>query len=74
MAYTVEFCKQRKEMWLSAAEALATSKSYKMGTRQLERVDLAEVRRMINYWDNELQKAENGGKRQKMLSAVPRDL
>ncbi len=74
MAYTVEYCKQRKEMWLSAEEALATSKSYKVGTRQLERVDLAEVRKMINDRDNELEKALNGGKRQKMLVGVPRDL
>ena len=74
MAYTVEFCQERLNMWLSAEEALATSQSYKMGSKQLTRADLATVRKSITYWENELEKAKNGGRRRKMFKVVPRDL
>ena len=74
MVYTVKFCQGRLDMWLSAEEALATSQSYKMGSRQLTRADLSTVRKSITYWENELEKAKNGGRRQKMFKVVPRDL
>lgn len=74
MIHTAEFCKQRLNMWLEAEEALATSQSYKTGTQELTRVNLSQVRKMITYWENELEKAGNGGKRYKTLQAVPRDL
>ncbi len=74
MVYTVKFCQERLNMWLSAEEALATSQSYKMGSRQLTRADLSTVRKSITYWENELEKAKNGGRRRKMFKVVPRDL
>lgn len=74
MANKIEICNKRLEMWLEAEAGLATGQSYKIGTREVTRVDLAEVRRMITYWQNELEKAKNGGKRQKMLRVTPRDL
>ena len=74
MVYTVKFCQGRLDMWLSAEEALATSQSYKMGSRQLTRADLSTVRKSITYWENELEKAKNGGRRRKMFKVVPRDL
>ena len=74
MVHSIEFCKRRLDMWLEAEEALATSQSYKMGTQELTRVNLSQVRKMITYWENELEKAKNGGKWYKSLRAVPRDL
>ena len=74
MVHSIEFCKRRLDMWLEAEEALATSQSYKMGTQELTRVNLSQVRKMITYWENELEKAKNGGKRYKSLRAVPIDL
>ena len=74
MVHSIEFCKRRLDMWLEAEEALATSQSYKMGTQELTRVNLSQVRKMITYWETELEKAQNGGKRYKSLRAVPRDL
>lgn len=74
MAFTKEYCQERLNMWLNAEEGLATSQSYKMGSRQLTRVDLATVRKSITYWQNELEKAKNGGQRQKMFRVTPRDL
>ena len=74
MVYTVKFCQERLNMWLGAEEALATSQSYKMGSRQLTRADLSTVRKSITYWENELEKAKNGGRRRKMFKVVPRDL
>ena len=74
MVYTVKFCQERLNMWLSAEEALATSQSYKMGSRQLTRADLSTVRKSITYWENKLEKVKNGGRRRKMFKVVPRDL
>ena len=39
-------------MWLDAEAALATSQSYKVGTRELRRADLPEVREQIEFWEN----------------------
>lgn len=72
--YTRELCIERLELWLSAEEALATSQSYKIGTREIRRADLPEVRKQIEFWENKLSTVENKGNRRRTWRAVPRDL
>jgi len=66
-------------MWLDAEAALATSQSYKVGTRELRRADLPEVRKQIEFWEDKYNKVTNaldntsgGGRRTARI--VPRDL
>lgn len=72
--YTRKLCIERLELWLSAEEALATSQSYKIGTREIRRADLPEVRKQIEFWENKLSTVENKGNRRRTWRAVPRDL
>lgn len=69
--------KEAKEMltlWLEAERAVATGKSYRIGSRQLQRCDLSEIRDAQKYWRNELDRAESGrGRGMRVLRGVPRD-
>ena len=77
--YDLEFIEGRLKMWLDAEAALATSQSYKVGTRELRRADLPEVREQIEFWENKYNKTTNeidgtsGGSR-RTVRIVPRDL
>lgn len=63
------------DAWLAANLALATSQSYKVGTRSLTRADGAEVQRQIAYWTNEVQRLSSGrGRGARVIRAIPRDL
>lgn len=61
------------EMWSEAESAIATGQSYKIGSRELKRADLAEVRKQIEFWEGKLVAVERGGKRW-VRRVVPRDL
>ena len=71
--FTVEECRKHLQSWLDADYALATGKSYQIGTQNLTRADAPAVRERIEYWRKELAIAENGGRRRKFHSIVPRD-
>ena len=72
---TKEYAIEMRDLWLDAQEALATGKSYKIGTRQLTRADTSEIQEWIGYWEDKITKFENGRrKKQKMVLGVPRDL
>lgn len=72
--FTVEECRKHLQSWLDADYALATGKSYQIGTQNLTRANAAEVRERIEYWRKELALAEkNGGRRRRFYSIVPRD-
>ncbi len=40
--------------WLAASLAVAGNQSYRIGDRELTRADAAEVRQMIEFWRNEV--------------------
>lgn len=61
--------------WLDAEAALATSKSYKVGTRSLTRADMSEIRDRINFWRAEVSRLTAGRRAgARVMRAVPRDL
>ena len=71
--FTVEECRKHLQSWLDADFALATGKSYQIGTQNLTRANAAEVRERIEYWKKQLELAQIGGRRRKIYGVIPRD-
>lgn len=65
--------KTHLQAWLDAELAISTGQSYKIGSRELKRANLSEVRKQITYWQREVSRLEGKGSR-KVFRAVPRDL
>lgn len=70
---TLDVANQHLQAWLDAELAVSTGQSYRIGSRQLQRANLSEIRRQINYWRSEIAKIEGKGRR-RVMRAVPRDL
>lgn len=70
---TLERAKTHLEAWLNAELAVSTGQSYSLGTRQLTRANLSEIRRQITFWRNEIS-ALSGKGRIRTQRFVPRDL
>lgn len=68
-----EFVEERLTMWLDAEAAIATGQSYKIGSRELKRADLREIRKQIEFWEDKLNQVEGTGW-SRTWRAVPRDL
>lgn len=66
---TKEVAQNKLKMWLDAEDALATSQSYKIGSRTLTRVNLAEVREQIDYWSAKLDALQKGDGRRRTVRA-----
>lgn len=64
---TLEIAEKKLEMWLEAEDALATSQSYKIGSRTLTRVDLSQVREAIEYWASKVDALKNGDGRRRVV-------
>lgn len=74
---TLEIAKKHLDAWLEAEMAVTTGQSYTIGSRELERADLEEIRKTIDYWNNKVATLENVAKskgRNKVRRIVPRDL
>ena len=65
--------KKHLQAWLDAELAISTGQSYKIGSRELKRANLSEVRKQITYWQREVSRLEGKGSR-RVFRAVPRDL
>ena len=73
MVFTVEECRKHLQEWLNADYALATGKSYQIGTQNLTRANAAEVKERIAYWRRELEIAESYGRKRKFYRFIPVD-
>lgn len=74
---TKEIAKTHLDEWLEAELAVCTGQSYTIGSRNLTRANLTEIRNAITYWQGWLSKLENvekSGGRNKIMRIVPRDL
>lgn len=69
--------KNRLEMYYQAEEKiLEGAQSYQLGTRNLTRANLAEIRKMIEQLEKEvedLEKIAEGHKPRRAIAVVPRD-
>lgn len=65
------------DAWLTAELEVTTHQSYTIGSRSLTKANLSEIRKQIIFWQNEVARLENIGKkngRNRVMRAVPRDL
>lgn len=61
-AITLEAARAKLATWMAAEEALASSQEYEIDVdgsrRRLQRADLSEVAKRIDYWANKVQQLE----------------
>lgn len=75
MSYTLQEAKDMLAQWLAAEKAVATGQSYKIGTRSLERANLSEISKRIQYWKAEVSRLESGRRSgPRVMRFIPRDL
>ena len=78
MESRLERLKKRLDMYCQAEEAILNgAQSYSMGSRNLTRANLAEVKDMIAYLEKEvaIEEAKAKGKgKMKVMGGVPRDV
>lgn len=73
--WTLEVARTHLEAWLKAELAVSTGQAYKIGSRQLTRADLSQIREQIKFWRNEVARLETGKRRsRRVIRVVPRDL
>lgn len=70
--------KNRLELYIKAEAAiLEGAQSYSIGSRNLTRADLSEIRKMISTLEDgidELEAELSGGSRRKCIRVIPRDV
>lgn len=70
--------KERLELYIKAEAAiLEGAQSYSIGSRNLTRADLSEIRKMISTLEDgidELEAELSGGSRRKCIRVIPRDV
>lgn len=74
---TKETAQKHLDAWLEAELVVTTGQSYTIGSRNLTRANLTEIRNAIDYWNNKvkgLENVEKNGGRNKVRRVVPRDL
>lgn len=72
MTTALEEARIHLEAWKAADLAVASGKSYRIGSRQLQRADVSEIRGQINYWQKKINKL-SGVTRRKVYYGVPVD-
>ena len=74
---SLEIAKKHLDAWLNAELEVTTHQSYTIGSRSLTKANLAEIRKQIEYWNDQVARLENiekRGGRNRVFRAVPRDL
>jgi len=70
---TLQQAQEQLEIWLEASREVATSQSYRIGTRWLTRADLGDIQKQIQYWQSQVSQLSRRG-RNRVYRTVPRDL
>ena len=74
---SLEIAKKHLNAWLTAELEVTTHQSYTIGSRSLTKADLADIRKQIEFWKNEVARLENiekRGGRNRVFRVVLRDL
>lgn len=74
---TLEIAKKHLEAWLMAELEVTTHQSYTIGSRSLTKANLSEIRKQVEFWQNQVARLENiekRGGRNRVYRVVPRDL
>jgi len=72
MAITETLIKEMLQAWVAAEIAVIAGRSYKIGSRELTRVDIGDIRAAQTYWETRLNRLNSGGPR--VMRVTPRDL
>jgi len=59
--FTLAQAQDKLDGWMAAEDGVMTSQSYSMGSRQLTRADLSQIRDSIKYWNKEVISLTRGG-------------
>lgn len=70
---TLETAQTHLDAWLQAELATSTGQSYQIGSRQLTRANLAEIRQQVIFWERKVKALSGKGKR-RVFGVIPRDL
>lgn len=73
----LEIAKKHLDAWLTAELEVTTHQSYTIGSRSLTKANLSEIRKQIEFWQDQVAQLENiekRGGRNRVFRAVPRDL
>lgn len=57
---TLKECQRKYQLYSDAEEAVLTGKSYEIEGRKLTRENLSEIRKGMQYWENECNRIGNG--------------
>lgn len=57
--------------WMAAMDAVATGQEYAIGTRSLKRVDAAEIRQQVQFWDLKVKELSRGTTGIRVRGATP---
>lgn len=74
---SLEIAKKHLDAWLTAELEVTTHQSYTIGSRSLTKANLSEIRKQIEFWQDQVARLENiekRGGRNRVFRAVPRDL
>jgi hypothetical protein len=58
---TLSDAETKLDLWMTAETAVASGQEYTIGSRNLRRADLKEIRGQIDYWNGWVQRLSNGG-------------
>lgn len=67
---TAQEAQRQLDLWLAASAAVASNQSYTIGGRSFTRVDAAEIRNSIDFWEAKLATARRGGRRMTIAYGV----
>ena len=70
MAITLEQAQSQLQAWLDASMKVSQKQSYRIGTRQLEYADSAEIRKNIDYWQGQVDRLASGTPRGIVLRGI----
>ncbi|MBL4835747.1 MAG: hypothetical protein JKY26_17490 [Pseudomonas sp.] len=70
MAITLEQAQSQLQNWLDASTKVSQKQSYRIGTRQLEYADAAEIMKMIDYWQGQVDRLASGTPRGIVLRGI----
>ncbi|AQT84161.1 hypothetical protein ERICIV_03437 [Paenibacillus larvae subsp. larvae] len=72
--WTLQEAQTYLRTWIEAEMAVASAQSYTIAGRSLTRAHLAEIRKQIQFWQNEIVKLNNPQRRSRIFRGIPMDI
>lgn len=72
---TLDVAKENLRNWIEADKKVSQGQSYRIGTRELTRVNAKEIRESIRFWTGYVNRLETGRKKgARAKRIIPRDI